>query len=108
MVTAIVLIRVECARVEETAQALLELNEVKEVYSVTGDYDLVAIVRVRRYEQMADVVPRKMAAVPGLLQTKTLMAFQCYSRHDLERLWDLGLEDERAARVSQPAEPPED
>lgn len=100
MVTAIVLIQAERTRMEEVAETLLELDEVKEVYSVAGEYDLVAIVRVRQYEQMAEVVPRKMARIGGLLKTTTLMAFQCYSRRDLERLWGLGLEEELAARRS--------
>jgi DNA-binding Lrp family transcriptional regulator len=94
MITAIVLIQTEHARIPSVAEALLEIHDVAEVYSVTGDYDLVAIVRVRQYEQMADVVPRRIAAVPGIVRTQTLMAFQLYSRHDLERMWGIGLEAE--------------
>ena len=93
MVTAIVLIETERTRHGETAEALLELDEVNEVYSVAGEWDLVAIVRVRAYEQMAEVVPIKLARFPGIRRTVTLMAFQCYSRHDLERLWGIGLEE---------------
>ncbi len=100
MVTAIVLINTERRRHAETAEALLELDEVKEVYSVAGAWDLVAIVRVRAYEQMAEVVPVKLARIPGIERTLTLMAFECYSRHDLERLWGIGLEDEAAAEPS--------
>jgi DNA-binding Lrp family transcriptional regulator len=92
MVTAIVLIRTVRGQTQAAAQALLEIDAVAEVYSVTGEYDLVAIVRVPRYEQMAEVVPGRMAAVPGLERTETLMAFECYSRHDLERMWAVGLE----------------
>ena len=103
MVTAIVLINAERSRIDETAEALLELEPVKEVYSVTGEYDLVAIVRVRQYDQMAEVVPRQMARVPGLLRTTTLMAFQCYSRRDLERMWGIGLEEEAATRETRPS-----
>jgi DNA-binding Lrp family transcriptional regulator len=94
MVTAIVLVTTERQRHAEAAEAMLELDEVKEVYSVAGDWDLVAIVRVRQYEQMADVVPVKLASIPGIARTTTLMAFECYSRHDLERLWGIGLEDQ--------------
>jgi DNA-binding Lrp family transcriptional regulator len=94
VIAAVVLINVEQGRIPETAEALLELDEVGEVYSVAGPYDLVAIVRVREYEQMADAVPRKMARVPGIAKTTTLMAFQCYSRRDLERMWGIGLDEE--------------
>ena len=91
MVTAIVLIQTERGRTQAVAEGLLEVPGVTEVYSVTGEYDLVAIVRVHRYEQMAEVVPRRIADVAGLVRTHTLMAFQCFSRHDLERMWGIGL-----------------
>ena len=96
MIAAIVLIQAERLGIPETAEALLELSEVAEVYSVAGEYDLVAIVRVREYDQMADVVPRKLARVSGIVRTTTLMAFQCYSRRDLERMWGIGLDEELA------------
>jgi len=94
VIAAVVLINAERLRIPETAEALVELDEVSEVYSVAGEYDLVAIVRVREYDQMAEVVPRKMARVPGIVKTTTLMAFQCYSRRDLERMWGIGLDEE--------------
>lgn len=94
MVTAVVLIRTERLKLQETAEALLEVDEVKEVYSVAGEYDLVAIVRVRHYDQMAEVVPGKLAGIAGIASTTTLMAFQCYSRRDLERMWGIGLDEE--------------
>ena len=93
MITAIVLIQTERGRTPSAAEALLEIPGVAEVYSVAGEYDLVAIVRVRQYEQMAEVVPRRIGSVPGLLRTQTLMAFQYYSRHDLERMFSLGFDD---------------
>lgn len=92
MVTAIVLIDAEPPTIAGLAPELAELPGVAEVYSVAGEYDLVAIVRVRQYEQMAEVVPRRIGSVPGLVRTQTLMAFQYYSRHDLERMWGIGLE----------------
>ncbi len=100
MITAIVLIRVERGRVDAAAEALLELDEVKEVYSVAGVWDLVAMVRVRSYDQMAQVVPVKLARLAGIVRTTTLMAFECYSRRDLDRLWGIGMEDEAAAGPS--------
>jgi DNA-binding Lrp family transcriptional regulator len=92
VVTAIILIHTERGQTEEAAEALLAISGVYEVYSVTGEYDLVAIVRVRRYEEMADIVPRRISRAAGIKDTHTLMAFQHYSQHDLEAAWGLGLE----------------
>ncbi|MCC7107476.1 MAG: Lrp/AsnC ligand binding domain-containing protein [Chloroflexi bacterium] len=94
MVTAVVLIQTERGRSTETAEALLQIDAVKEVYSVAGEYDLVAIVRVHRYDEMAQIVPERLARVPGISRTTTLMAFQHYSRRDLERMWGIGLDEE--------------
>lgn len=93
MITAIVLLQAEQGTVPELAQALLDIPEVAEAYSVAGDYDLVVILRVKAYEDMAEVVPNKMQRLPGVVRTQTLMAFQCYSRHDLERLFSIGDEE---------------
>lgn len=65
------------------------------MYSVAGEYDLVAILRVKQYDAMAEVVPGKLQGLSGVERTTTLMAFQCYSRHDLERLFSIGLETDR-------------
>jgi DNA-binding Lrp family transcriptional regulator len=78
MITAIVLLRAERGQTAAAGQALARIPNVAEVYSVTGEYDLVAIVRVDEYEQMAEVVPRRIAAVPGIASTYTLMTFQHY------------------------------
>lgn len=94
MITAIVLLQADRGRVQGLAQELLEIPEVAEVYSVAGEYDLVVILRVTEYESMAEVVPSKLQALSGVARTTTLMAFQCYSRHDLERLFSIGIEDE--------------
>ena len=105
MVSAIVLIKVNRGRVPEVAEALLELPEVSEAYSVTGDHDLVAIVRVKEYDQMAELVPAKIDRINGIERTTTLMAFRVYSRHDLEYMFSLGAEEEmkyrRAASLAQ-------
>jgi DNA-binding Lrp family transcriptional regulator len=94
MITAIVLIQAERGEIPRLAQSLLAIPEVAEVYSVAGGYDLVAILRVREYDAMAQVVPEKLQGLSGVSHTTTLMAFQCYSRHDLERMFSLGLEPE--------------
>ncbi len=96
MVTAIVLIRATMGRTPDIAESLLQLPEVSEVYSVTGEYDLVAMVRVQQYDQMANAVPSKLARIDGIERTHSLMAFQCYSRRDLERMWGIGMESESA------------
>lgn len=84
------LIDAEPARIAELAQELTEVGGVAEVYSVAGGPDLVAIVRVRRQEELAEVVTGRIAALAGIRATQTLVAFKAYSRHDLEAMWDLG------------------
>ena len=90
MLCAFVLIDAEPARIAALAQELTEVDGVAEVYSVTGDPDLVAIVRVRHHDDLAAVVTAGIASRPGIVRTRTLVAFQAYSRHDLEAMWDLG------------------
>lgn len=92
MVTAVVLINVQRGQVNQTAQRLLELDGVAEVYSVTGEYDLVALLRFPEYEQLADVVTEHMLQIPAITRTNTLMAFKLFSREDLQQAWDLGVE----------------
>jgi len=95
--TALVLINCEHGRVSETAQKLLDIPQVVEVYSVAGEYDLVAIIQVKEYEQMAEVVTDHVGQITGIARTTTLMAFRSYSAHLLERQWGVGLESERQA-----------
>ena len=90
MLAAFVLIQAEPARVAELASDLADVEGVAEVYSVAGDEDIVAIVRVRHHEELADVVTRRIAALDGIVSTRTLVAFRAYSRHDLEAMFDLG------------------
>ena len=92
MLTALVLINVQRAAINATAQALLAVPGVAEVYSVTGEYDLVAILRLANDEDLADVVTARMVAIEGITRTQTLMAFKAYSREDLEQAWDIGVE----------------
>ena len=92
MLHAFVLIDAEPARIAELAQELADTEGVAEVYSVAGESaDLVAVVRVRHHEQLAEVVTRLIAARPGIISTSTLVAFRAYSRHDLEAMWDVGV-----------------
>ena len=71
---------------------LAGVEGVAEVYSVSGEWDLVAIVRVAEYEQIARVVTEAFPTIPGLVKTQTLTAFRAYSKKDLEQAWDIGLE----------------
>lgn len=90
MVHAFVLIDAEPGRVADLGGELAALAGVSEVYSVAGFADLVAVVRVRRHGDLADVVTREISGLAGITDTRTLIAFQAYSRHDLESIWDLG------------------
>ena len=93
MISAIVLISAEVNRIPEVAAAIAELKGVSEVYSVTGDVDLIAIVRVRQHEELADVIADQLNKVSGVLGTQTHIAFRTYSKHDLEAAFSLGLDD---------------
>ena len=92
MITTIVLIRAEPSSVPTTAQYLADIEGVTEVYSVSGDWDLVAIVRVAEYDQIARVITEVFPTVPGIQRTQTLTAFRAYSRKDLQQAWDIGVE----------------
>jgi DNA-binding Lrp family transcriptional regulator len=92
MVNAFVLIDAAPARVADLATELAGVEGIAEVYSTAGVADLVAVVRVRRHEELADVVTRRMAHLEGIIDTRTLVAFQAFSRHDLDAIWSLGSE----------------
>ena len=94
MVTAIVLINARRDAIDETAQALVEMDGVAEVYSVAGEFDLVAVIRASSNEQLADIVTGHMLQLGGIEKTTTLIAFRAYSRYDLERMFSIGLEEE--------------
>jgi len=93
VITAIVMVKAEVDRIPEVAQAIADLPEVSEVYSVTGEVDLVAMVRVRRHEQLADAIADRLNKVDGVRETQTHIAFRAYSRHDLEAAFSLGFDD---------------
>lgn len=93
MVTAIVMITAEVDQIPEVAEVIAQLPGVSEVYSTTGDFDLVAIVRVRAHDDLADVVPGGLNKVAGVISTQTHIAFRAYSRHDLDAAFSVGLAD---------------
>jgi DNA-binding Lrp family transcriptional regulator len=92
VITAISFVKADVARIPEVAEAIAALDGVSEVYSVTGEIDLIVLVRVKAHEDIADVVADRLNKVPGVLSTETHIAFRTYSRHDLEAAFSLGLE----------------
>jgi DNA-binding Lrp family transcriptional regulator len=92
VITAIVMISVETDKIPEVAEQIAELEGVSEVYSVAGDVDLVAIIRVREFDDIAEVIAGRLSKVPGVRHTDTHIAFRAYSRHDLESTFSIGAE----------------
>ena len=93
MITSIVMISCETDLIPEVAQTLADLSGVSEVYSTAGNVDLIAIVRVARFEEIAEVVAGRINKVPGIVDTETHIAFRAYSSHDLEAAFSLGEEN---------------
>ena len=92
MINALVLLRVKTDRINEVAQQLVDLDGVSEVYSVAGQYDLVAMLRTSSNDQIASLVTEHILKADGLISSETLIAFRAFSRHDLERMFAVGLE----------------
>ena len=92
MVTAIVPIKAETSRIPDLADNIAAMAGVSEVFSVAGRHDLVAIVRVSRNEDLAEVISDKMRHLPGIVETETMIAFRAYSRQELEAGFELGLD----------------
>ncbi|MBE9373159.1 Lrp/AsnC ligand binding domain-containing protein [Saccharopolyspora sp. HNM0983] len=93
MITAIVLIKTAADRLTEAAQEIADLDGVDEVYSCAGDVDLIALLRVSRHDELADIVPARINKVDGVLDTDTHIAFRSYSRKDTEATFSLGLDE---------------
>jgi len=85
------MIHCEAQRISDVAQAVAELPHVAEVYSVTGDVDIIAVLRVTAYESLDEAVPGGIARIPGVTSTRTVLAFRRFARRDLEAGYDLGL-----------------
>ena len=92
MVTAIVLIKAETSRIPDLATQIAEMDGVQEVFSVAGRVDLVAIVKVSRNDELADVISDKMRHLQGIVETETMIAFRAYSKKELEAGFELGLD----------------
>ena len=93
MITAIVLIDTEADSIPEVAGQVAELPGVTEAFSVTGDVDLIAMVRVAHHEDLAGVIADQISKIDGVVRTQTYIAFQTYSKHDLDAAFALGLDD---------------
>ena len=92
MITTIVLIQAEPRLIPKCAVALAGIDGVSDVYSVSGEWDLIAIVKVKEYDEIAKIVTEEFPKVPGLVKTTTLTAFRAYSKADLEQAWDMGVD----------------
>lgn len=91
MVTSIILINTVRSKINEVAETLAEVEEISEVYSVSGKYDLVAIARVPANEDLANLITKKLLTLDSIVNTETMLAFKAYSRHDLEAMFSVGL-----------------
>lgn len=90
VITAVVLINAANDRIPEVAEAIADLDGVREVYSTAGRWDLVALVKVREHEELADVIAGRIDRITGVEDSETLIAFRTYSRHDLDAAFSLG------------------
>jgi len=93
VITAIVMINASTDSIPEVAQGIADLDGISEVYSVAGHFDLIAVVRVKSYDEVADVIAGRLSKVPGVRDTETHIAFRAYSRHDLEAAFAIGFDD---------------
>jgi DNA-binding Lrp family transcriptional regulator len=90
MTHAVVLIEAERDALQSLGGALAELDGVAEAYSVTGEWDFVVIVRVPRHDQLADIVTGSIGQLSGVSRTQTMVAFEVFSRHDLDAMFSIG------------------
>jgi DNA-binding Lrp family transcriptional regulator len=90
-VTAFVMIKTEGRRASEVAQRIAEIEGVHEVYSVTGEHDLIAILHLPEYEHLAEIVPDRIAMIDGVRETQTTLAFRAFTRRELDTAFDIGL-----------------
>lgn len=89
MVTSIILLNIKRNKVNEVASQLTEIKGISEVFSVTGNYDLVAIARVKTNDDLADLVTSHLVNLDGIEKTDTMLAFKTYSQHDLDAMFSM-------------------
>ena len=90
MTHAVVLIEAERSAIRTLGGELAAIDGVAEAYSVTGEWDFVAIVRVREHERLASVVTNAIAQLAGVVRTQTMVAFEAFSQHDLDAMFSVG------------------
>lgn len=90
MVTAIVALQIERNRINEVATQLAEIKGITEVYSVSGRYDLVAMLRTRDNDGLAEIITNDLLKVEGIRNSETMLAFRTYSKHDLDSMFAIG------------------
>src|SRR5207244_6547599 len=103
MLTAFILVKSSRHGLTSLGPQLADVEGVAEVYTVTGEWDFVAIVRVREHEDLANVVTQHLTKLDGIEKTQTMVAFQTFSAHDLEAMFGLGLEDKQGSGTSSPS-----
>ena len=91
MVTSIILLKIERSKINEAAEQLADMEGISEVYSVSGNYDLVAIARVPANDDLANLVTNKLHRIDSILKSETMLAFKAFSRHDLEAMFTVGM-----------------
>ncbi len=91
MITSFILIQTERTKITEVAETLADVDGISEVYSVSGNYDLVAIARVKDNDELATLVTSKIVDIEAITKTETMLAFRVYSKHDLDSMFSIGL-----------------
>ncbi len=91
MLTAFVMINVEPQKIAAVAQQIANIPSVAEVYSVTGEFDIIAVLRLTEYDALAEAVPDGLSRIDGITRTNTVLAFRRFSASDLQAAWDLGI-----------------
>lgn len=91
MVTSIILINAERTKINEVAEQLAEMEGISEVFSVSGNYDLIVVARVKTNDDLAILVTKKLLAIDDILKSETMLAFKAFSRHDLEAMFNIGM-----------------
>ncbi|PLX47351.1 MAG: AsnC family transcriptional regulator [Desulfobulbaceae bacterium] len=91
MVTSIILLNIKRSKVNEVAEQLADMEGISEVYSVSGNYDLVAIARVPANDDLATLVTNKLHSIDAIVKSETMLAFKAFSRHNLEAMFNLGM-----------------
>ena len=91
MITSFILIQTERTKITDGAETLADVDGISEVYSVSGNYDLVAIARVKDNDELATLVTSKIVDIEAITKTETMLAFRVYSKHDLDSMFSIGL-----------------